>query len=163
MFTVFVDEMWFDVRISAPREDPPMGFLFLCPAAKDFQLGPLSFWWPDCPAYWSLDQRGIKRLSIEKATALGFPPLQFNTTIWGRSWDASVYAGLRQFHRAKGFDPESQDVARHLGRRLYELSSEMDALFAHGKSTTARSKSSSSTNEYPKWTTRYQSRGPSNS
>ncbi|KAJ7927334.1 hypothetical protein B0H13DRAFT_1861521 [Mycena leptocephala] len=39
------------------------------------------------------------------------------------SWDADVYAALRQFHRAKGFDPGSQDVAQDLGA--------MDPLFAH--------------------------------
>ncbi|KAJ7755486.1 hypothetical protein B0H16DRAFT_715739 [Mycena metata] len=46
-----------------------------------------------------------------------------------RSWDASVYAGLRKFHRAKGFDPDSQDVARHLGYPLYQVSpQELDHL-----------------------------------
>ncbi|KAJ7868451.1 hypothetical protein B0H13DRAFT_2064236, partial [Mycena leptocephala] len=50
---------------------------------------------------------------------------------WGRSWDASAYTGVRQFHQGKGFDPDSQDVARHLGYPLYELSPEMESLFAH--------------------------------
>ncbi|KAJ7111773.1 hypothetical protein C8R44DRAFT_882828 [Mycena epipterygia] len=46
-------------------------------------------------------------------------------------WDASVYAGLRQFHRAKGFDPESQDVARLLGHPLFQISSKFEPPFAH--------------------------------
>jgi hypothetical protein len=103
-----------------------VGFLFLCPVT-DFQTGPSSFRWPECPAYWSLDPSGVERLGMDEATALGFPSLRLTTEILGRFWDASVYAGLRQFHRAKGFDPESQDLARHLG---YPLSSG-----SHGKAS----------------------------
>jgi hypothetical protein len=51
--------------------------------------------------------------------------------IRGQSWDPSVYAGLRKFHQAKDFDPESQDVARHLGHPLYQLSGERNTLFAY--------------------------------
>jgi hypothetical protein len=72
---------------------------------------------------------------MEDATALGFPSISLSTRIWGRSWDASVYTGLRQFHQAKGYDPDSQDIARHLGEPLYRLASEIDPLFAHGEST----------------------------
>ncbi|KAJ7821418.1 hypothetical protein B0H13DRAFT_1660301, partial [Mycena leptocephala] len=43
------------------------------------------------------------------------PSIRSLTSIYIDSWDADVYAALRQFHRAKGFDPDSQDVARHLG------------------------------------------------
>ncbi|KAJ7729178.1 hypothetical protein B0H16DRAFT_1275124, partial [Mycena metata] len=71
--------------------------------------------------YWSLDPSGVGRLTVEEATALGFPSLLLSTTVSGFSWDASVYSGLRQFHAVKGFDPDSQDVARHLGYPFYEL------------------------------------------
>ncbi|KAJ6592724.1 hypothetical protein B0H19DRAFT_907060, partial [Mycena capillaripes] len=74
-----------------------------------------------CPAYWSLDPTGAERLSEEDATRLGFPSIQLSWEVWGKSWDASVYAGLRQFHQAQGFDPDRQDVARHLGEPLYQL------------------------------------------
>ncbi|KAJ6518061.1 hypothetical protein C8R47DRAFT_4240 [Mycena vitilis] len=103
----------------------PIGYLFFCPSA-DFQIGPSSFRWPECPAYWSLDPSGIECLSTEEATRLGFPSIQLKTRISLCSWDASVYAGLRQFHQAKGFDPDSQDVARHLGEPLLELTKETD-------------------------------------
>jgi hypothetical protein len=66
--------------------------------------------------------QGAERLSTQDAYNLGFPSLGLSTVILGKSWDASVYAGLRQFHQAKGFDPDSQDVARYLGHPLYELS-----------------------------------------
>ncbi|KAJ7797141.1 hypothetical protein B0H14DRAFT_3494064 [Mycena olivaceomarginata] len=44
--------------------------------------------------------------------------------VLGYSWDGSVYAGLHQFHQRKRFDPGSQDLARHLGYPLFEVSSE---------------------------------------
>ncbi|KAJ7906962.1 hypothetical protein B0H13DRAFT_2332922 [Mycena leptocephala] len=46
------------------------------------------------------------------------------------SSSADVYAGLRQFHRDKGFDPDSQDVA---GYPIYQLhrAGPVDPLFAH--------------------------------
>ncbi|KAJ7775423.1 hypothetical protein B0H16DRAFT_44509 [Mycena metata] len=52
-------------------------------------------------------------------------------SVAGRSWDASDYAGLRQFHRAKGFDPDSQEVALHLGHRLFQLSKDANSPIAH--------------------------------
>jgi hypothetical protein len=75
---------------------------------------------------------------MEDATALGFPTISLSTKIQGYSWDASVYAGLRQFRQAKGFDPDNQDVARHLGKPLCQLASEIDPLFAHGESIIPR-------------------------
>ncbi|KAJ6555883.1 hypothetical protein B0H19DRAFT_137375 [Mycena capillaripes] len=120
----------FEVIISATEADPPAGFLFLC-STEDFQIGPSSFRWPECPAYWSLDPLGVERLTAEEANELGFPSFQLCTEAWTKFWDASVYAGLRQFHKAKGFDPDSQDVATHLGQSLYQLYSEVDVPFAH--------------------------------
>jgi hypothetical protein len=134
LFPALVQDVIFNVTISEALEHPPLGYLFVCPE-KDVQIGPSSFRFPDCPAYWSLDPSGTERLSLEEATELGFPSIKLTTAIWSHSWDADVYAALRQFHRAKGFDPDSQDVARHLGYPLYQMSSAMDPLFAHGKSS----------------------------
>ncbi|KAJ7735460.1 hypothetical protein B0H16DRAFT_1245944, partial [Mycena metata] len=69
--------------------------------------------------YWSLDPEGIEVLSTEEVERLGFPPFRLATEIKIMSWDAGVYAGLRKFHQAKGFDPDSQDIARYLGYPLY--------------------------------------------
>ncbi|KAJ6518081.1 hypothetical protein C8R47DRAFT_1062630 [Mycena vitilis] len=110
--------------------DPRVGYFFLCPTA-DFITGPFSSRWPACPAYWSLDPSGIERLSTGEANRLGFPSIQLKTGMFLCSWDASVYAGLCQFHQAKGFDPHSQDVARHLGHPLYQLTSDLEDPFAH--------------------------------
>ena len=115
-------------------EKPPEGYLFLCPV-QHLQPNPGSFQWPESPAYWSTDPFGTERLSTEEATDLGFPSIELTVNVNGHSWDESVYAGLRTFHRAKGFDPDTQDVARHLGYPLYQLSSNVEPIFAHGKHT----------------------------
>jgi len=106
-----VDDVHFKLEISGTAEDLPIGFLFLCPV-EDFRTGPSSVRWPECPAYWSLDPFGVEQLSKEEATCLGFPSIKQITKIPGLYWDASVYDGLHQFPQAKGFDPESQDLAQ---------------------------------------------------
>jgi len=107
----------------------PEGYLFVCPPG-DFQTGRHSFQWPECPAYWSLDPSGAAPLSTEDAKILGFPILHMETFVYGHSWDSSVYDGLRRFHQGKGFDPESQELAIHLGYPLYKLSTEVVGPFA---------------------------------
>ncbi|KAJ7315799.1 hypothetical protein DFH08DRAFT_419984 [Mycena albidolilacea] len=128
---VVVNSIYFEFTISVITT-APKGFLFLCPA-ENFQTGPSSFVFPDCPAYWSLDPLGIDKLNTADAASLGFPSIRLSMKVKGKSWDTSLYAGLRHFHLVKGFDPDSQDVARHLGHPLYRLSREMpvDVLFAH--------------------------------
>ncbi|KAJ7670051.1 hypothetical protein DFH06DRAFT_1037990, partial [Mycena polygramma] len=68
---------------------------------------------------------------MEESNRLGFPTLQFGATAEGESWDSGVYAALRKFHQAKGFDPYSQDVARHLGLPLFQPPVAIDPIFAH--------------------------------
>ncbi|KAJ6548097.1 hypothetical protein DFH09DRAFT_1169787 [Mycena vulgaris] len=124
----------FDIIVSANAQTPREGYLFLCPP-EHFKTGPCSFHWPDCPAYWSLDPLGAERLSTVDAGKLGFPGVELETSLTGMTWDASVYAGLRQFHQAKGLDPDSQDVARHLGEPLYYLSEHLDVPLAQEANT----------------------------
>ncbi|KAK7046940.1 hypothetical protein R3P38DRAFT_2877113 [Favolaschia claudopus] len=102
------------------------GFLFLCPP-QDFQIEPTVFRWPECPAYWSLDPQGVERLTTEEAAALGFPSFILSTDISGSCWSESVYTGLRDFHRGKGFHSDNSDVALHLGEPLYGLVSSVKA------------------------------------
>ncbi|KAJ7041111.1 hypothetical protein C8F04DRAFT_169971 [Mycena alexandri] len=125
-----VDTRVFEIQISEVARTPPEGYLFLCPTT-DLKNGPNSVCWPDCPAYWSLDSSGLQRLSTEEAEHLGFPTIEFTSIIHTRSWDASVYAGIRQFDKAKGFNPYSQDIARHLGYPLFQILEEQDGRFAH--------------------------------
>ncbi|KAK6981643.1 hypothetical protein R3P38DRAFT_3234080 [Favolaschia claudopus] len=94
----------------------------MCPA-QDFVIesleGPTSLKWPERVWYWSLDACGVEELSEERATELGFPTIELSIGIWTRSWDGFAYAGLREFHKGKGFDPESQDVAVQLNAPLF--------------------------------------------
>ncbi|KAJ7252948.1 hypothetical protein C8J57DRAFT_1519741 [Mycena rebaudengoi] len=108
----FIDSLCY--QLSLLEENAiPHGYLFLCPL-KDLQDSfPSEFRYPACPAYWSLDPSGTERLGSEEAERLGFPSFT--------SWDDLVYAGIREFHEAKGFDPYSQDVAREFGYPLYEV------------------------------------------
>ncbi|KAK7035615.1 hypothetical protein R3P38DRAFT_3263136 [Favolaschia claudopus] len=93
---------------------------------RSFQVGPVSFKCPENVGYWSLDPLGVERLSVEQAAELGFPTIRVLLRGSFESWGDTVYAGLRQFHEGKGFDPDSQDLARHLGMPLYELYSDYD-------------------------------------
>ncbi|KAF8200617.1 hypothetical protein K438DRAFT_1966087 [Mycena galopus ATCC 62051] len=123
-----MDEILFRLQCfpNTQNHAEPEGYLFVCPA-EDFQTGPASLRWPDCPAYWSLEPSGAARLSTEDAKLRGFPVIHMETIIWGHSWDKGVYDGLRRFHQGKEFDPDSRDVAKHLGYPSYMLSSEVDA------------------------------------
>ncbi|KAJ6512553.1 hypothetical protein C8R45DRAFT_1152250 [Mycena sanguinolenta] len=110
------------LSFSTTSKVPPNGgYLFLCPLAH---LGTPdgSFRPPTVASYWSLDPAGLQRLTHQKAQTLGFPRVEFKMKVWTQTWDESVYAGLRQFHGGKGFDPDSQDVARLMGLLLYESS-----------------------------------------
>ncbi|KAJ7679426.1 hypothetical protein DFH06DRAFT_1166597 [Mycena polygramma] len=120
-----VNRIAFHVGVSWTPQNCLNGYLFLCPPT-DLKTGPSSYRWPHCPAYWTQDPSGIDRLSPQEATRLGFPSIDLKTRVTLMSWDASVYAGLRQFHKGKGLDPDSQDVARHLGYPLYQFNSEIE-------------------------------------
>ncbi|KAF7374176.1 hypothetical protein MSAN_00299400 [Mycena sanguinolenta] len=116
----FLEHVVYTLTIS-PSRAKTKGFLFLCPW-EHFQTGTCSVKWPEYPSYFSLNPLGIEPLTSEDAATLGFPSVRYSTRLEGKSWNATVYAGLCQFHQAKGFDPDTQDVARHLGHKLYQLS-----------------------------------------
>ncbi|KAF7353162.1 hypothetical protein MSAN_01503700 [Mycena sanguinolenta] len=125
--TVCVNEVVFTLRLVDDHHINPDGYLFVCPP-EDFRIGTQAhanlYQWPACPAYWSLDPSGTDHLKPEDARILGFPAIHIETMMYGASWDRSVYKGLRQFHEGKGFDPESQEVARRLEYPLYEVLSD---------------------------------------
>ncbi|KAJ7231552.1 hypothetical protein C8J57DRAFT_1730142 [Mycena rebaudengoi] len=102
-------------------KDIPRGYLFLCPLQDLQGNSPSEFRYPICPAYWSFDPSGARRLGSEQAEKLGFPSFTVRMFAVTRSWDDLVYTGIRDFHKAKGFDPYSQDVARELAYSLYEV------------------------------------------
>ncbi|KAJ6465888.1 hypothetical protein C8R45DRAFT_839643 [Mycena sanguinolenta] len=100
-----------------------MAYLFVC-SPEDFRSEANLFQWPSCPAYWSLEPSGAAHLSTEDAKKLGLSAIHVETVLRGVSWDNGVYKGLRQFHRGNGFDPESQEIAKHLDYPRFEFLNE---------------------------------------
>ncbi|KAJ6458016.1 hypothetical protein C8R45DRAFT_562324 [Mycena sanguinolenta] len=121
----------YHLKLFGPTKKLCFGYLFLCPLAEVQAEGITNFRLPDHPAYWSLDLSGAKRLGDEVAEDLGFPAIQLQMRVGSKSWDTSVYDGIRQFHEAKGFDPYSQEVALELGAPLIQVSCGQGTLLAH--------------------------------
>ncbi|KAF7364409.1 hypothetical protein MSAN_01101700 [Mycena sanguinolenta] len=115
-----VDRVEFIIEIPKTVQNPPEGYLFIR-SPKDFEISLTSFRWPDCPAYWSLDPSGHNPLTPEKASSLGFPSITLTTKVHVLFWDETAYAGLGKFDECRGFDPESQDLAKELGYPLIEV------------------------------------------
>ncbi|KAJ7851349.1 hypothetical protein B0H13DRAFT_2360188 [Mycena leptocephala] len=119
------------LNLLGPTDNLSFGYLFLCPLAELQAEDPTCFRIADCIAYWSLDPSGVNRLSQEMAEDLGFPAINFNIAVEVLSWDASVYDGICQFQKAKGFDPYSQEVALELGDSLLQIFCGQGTLLAH--------------------------------
>ncbi|KAJ7237432.1 hypothetical protein C8J57DRAFT_1087638 [Mycena rebaudengoi] len=119
------------LELSVPTDNSPPGYLFLCPLAELQAEDPTCFRVPDRPAYWSLDPSGIDRLSVEAAENLGFPAIELQIKVSGKSWDASVYGGIRQFHQYKGFDTYSQQVPLEMGYPPVWVPCDWDTVLAH--------------------------------
>ncbi|KAJ7477920.1 hypothetical protein B0H11DRAFT_2424403, partial [Mycena galericulata] len=115
----WIEEIQFDCYLPKTL---PNGYLFLCPLKNLQTPDKAGFQLTRCQAYWSLNPSGTYKLSVEEALSLGFPaPVPLEIKLRVRDWGEREYTGLRQFHQAKGFDPDSQDVARHLGYPLYQV------------------------------------------
>ncbi|KAJ7235776.1 hypothetical protein C8J57DRAFT_1377367 [Mycena rebaudengoi] len=126
-----VDKIVYRMEFNGGDTDgAPSGHLFLCPS-RDFQAIDGTFQRPAIPAFWALNEDGSELLAPGDAEALGFPAFQMIMHAFAQSWPQSSYDGLREFHRGKGFDPDSQDVARHLGYPLYEMFPDYSQGFAH--------------------------------
>ncbi|KAJ7618061.1 hypothetical protein FB45DRAFT_217230 [Roridomyces roridus] len=104
----FTDQihLYFDVAVST--EDPPDGYLFLCPREHFFPGATGSFVWPECPYFWSVDETGVERLRPEDASARGFPTIDLRMEVIGAFWDGTVYERVRKFHELKGYVTEIQ-------------------------------------------------------
>ncbi|KAJ6514818.1 hypothetical protein C8R47DRAFT_493158 [Mycena vitilis] len=115
------------------REMGTPAYLFVCPleSLQSDDFGRFNTR-PESPVYWALDPLGVDRLTTDDAKHLGLPEPNFIADVVRISCDERVYAGLRHFHAGKGFDPDSQDIARNnFGVSLYQPAVASDALFAH--------------------------------
>ncbi|KAJ7660474.1 hypothetical protein B0H17DRAFT_334097 [Mycena rosella] len=128
----FLDRVRYRLSFSGPINGLAAGYLFLCPFTHLQTNDSTRFQHPECPAYWSLDSSGVEQLGTEEAENLGFPSVELEMEARRTFWDERVYSGLRQFHKGKGFDPFSQDVARHLGLQLFQFVDGLAASVAHG-------------------------------
>ncbi|KAJ7623827.1 hypothetical protein B0H17DRAFT_1289410 [Mycena rosella] len=106
------DQLDYEMELTRSADIVPAGYLFLCPL-KEFQSD------------------GPNR--SEEAENLGFPSIKLKMVVYLEAWDARVYEGLRRFHEGKGFDPYSQEIARHMEYPLFQLSERLEASFAHGE------------------------------
>ncbi|KAJ7761405.1 hypothetical protein B0H16DRAFT_1530974 [Mycena metata] len=123
----FVGSIFFRVDFSwgdAEHLEDSTGYLFLCPVTQ-LRCGPPSCAWPTHAAYWSLDPAGAEPLSTTDQD-LRFPAIRLHVSANIFSYHDSAYESLRRFHRAKGFDPDSLDVALHLGHPLLAYTSNDD-------------------------------------
>jgi hypothetical protein len=128
-----VDGINYSLQLSGATDNLFFGYLFLCPLAELQAEDPTCFQIPAQPAYWSLEPSGVNRLSREVAEDLGFPAIQLQMWVGGKSWDTNVYDGIHRFHEAKGFDPYSQDVAIELGWPLVRMSCDRETLLTRSK------------------------------
>jgi hypothetical protein len=71
--------------------------------------------------YWSFDPTGLDRLTHEMAEDIGLPTPQFSVEATGWRLGKSTLDMVRKFHAAKGFDPDSQDVAIAMGYPLVDI------------------------------------------
>ncbi|ESK81324.1 hypothetical protein Moror_12109 [Moniliophthora roreri MCA 2997] len=81
--------------------------------------------WMERPRYfWSFDETGQSRLSEEECERWSLPVLVPNTGYLDQvelySWPTHVYTALRDWQKARGFDPTTSDWARSRGHPEWE-------------------------------------------
>ncbi|KAJ6484157.1 hypothetical protein C8R45DRAFT_931608 [Mycena sanguinolenta] len=74
--------------------------------------------------YWSFQHDGSHRLSDEMLEEIVPPQVLFEARIVGHTWSDVDYELIREFSLAKGFNPNSNDVAIELGYLLAALHDE---------------------------------------
>ncbi|KAK6991873.1 hypothetical protein R3P38DRAFT_2803562 [Favolaschia claudopus] len=101
--------------------------LFLPPLSAFLTPNGTHVQYPTQQPYW-FDPMRQEPLSGEEAEDLGLPAIELRIVVQTVYLDKSTLEHLREFHRGKGFDPDSQDIAKHLGHPLYYFGKEGDPL-----------------------------------
>ncbi|KAF8139249.1 hypothetical protein K438DRAFT_1996177 [Mycena galopus ATCC 62051] len=71
--------------------------------------------------YWAFNPDGLDRLTHAVAEDIGLPTPRFSFHCTGKEWNARIDDQIREFHAAKGFDPDSGDAAVALGYPLVDV------------------------------------------
>jgi hypothetical protein len=97
-------------------------YLFLFPTNGDKSGGHLAVQLPpeNETYYWSLDPEGTEFLPQDALNELNLPSVSFHALVYGVQWRNEVYDSIRDFHRTRGFDPSSQEVAIKIGYSLLD-------------------------------------------
>ncbi|KAK6984914.1 hypothetical protein R3P38DRAFT_3230938 [Favolaschia claudopus] len=101
--------------------------LFLPPISMFFTPDRSSIRYPTEQPFW-FDPLGMEPLSAAQAKVLGLPEVEITIIVESQYLDQSGLEAVREFYRAKGFDPDSQDLAKHLENPLYYFGNEGDPL-----------------------------------
>jgi hypothetical protein len=98
-------------------------YLFLFPPQVDIVDGQITvFNPPDAEKYyWAFDPAGLDQLTHETVEDIGLPTVDFSMDLGGGEWDEHEYDMIREFHTAKGFDPDSRDAAIAMGYPLIDI------------------------------------------
>lgn len=108
-----------------PAEDsliPPQFFFFICPADFELNCGLPVVQVPGTgQAYWSSDPLGSGKFSTDIAVLFDLPELEFRSEACHHSFGSHYWDILRKVHQNRGFDPDTQDVARHLNYPLFKF------------------------------------------
>ncbi|EEB96028.1 hypothetical protein MPER_04906, partial [Moniliophthora perniciosa FA553] len=91
---------------NAEHETPPI-YLFLHPLPMT--ISELASWIEGIPYFWSFDEIGQSQMSEEECERWRLPALTIRTGPQLRSWQTHVYTALRDWQKARGFDPTTSD------------------------------------------------------
>ncbi|KAJ6505648.1 hypothetical protein C8R47DRAFT_967659, partial [Mycena vitilis] len=99
--------------IAAPAMMPTLPYLFLRHPTARVINGKVIVRFPSESdiLYWSFDPSGEEKLDADSLEQLDLPDVICETMDSGSSWTSSHYRGMREVHRAKGFDPDGPDLA----------------------------------------------------
>ncbi|KAK7001948.1 hypothetical protein R3P38DRAFT_3367905 [Favolaschia claudopus] len=117
----YIDSICVDCTLTSyiqPRS-PEKIFLFLPPYNTFLSADLTRYGFPREGSYWSFDPCGNDRLSANEALNLGLPQARIDISVTHYFVDDAFLKDVHAFHARKGFDPDRQEIAEHLGLALY--------------------------------------------
>ncbi|KAK7039968.1 hypothetical protein R3P38DRAFT_3181791 [Favolaschia claudopus] len=101
-------------------------YLFLPPYRTFFSADLTRVCFPKAEPYWSFNPSGTDHLSNNQTSAPAIPQTCLEILVDQISIDEAVLEDIHKFNTRKGFDADSQEVAKHLELPLYCLGAEGD-------------------------------------